>query len=166
MRKLPPMSFGCPHCGAPTNTRTSRALSPLLREVTAACSNRVCGHVFVVHASAEQTLVPSMAPAADVFIPIVESARCSMVTLLQQPTDRAASMAVRPRLPAPPKPRPTLPGIAKTRPMVRGEPKPPQTARLQQLPWHDLARPLTSAERQALPGPAPAPFPHDPTLRP
>lgn len=168
MRKLPPMSFGCPHCGAPTNTRTSHALSPLLREVTAACSNRACGHVFVVHASAEQTLVPSMAPAAGVFIPIAESARRTMATLLQQPTDRAASVAAKPRPPARPKPQPTRPGIArsstKARPVARGDQRAPQTAHLRQLPWYDLARPLTPAERQALPSPAPVPFPRDPTV--
>ncbi len=149
MSKHPPMAFGCPHCGAATHTRTSKTITRLLREVTAACNDATCGHVFIVHASAEQTLVPSMAPDGDVFIPLAPASRDSMATLLKQPSDRAASVAVAPRPPKPPKP-PAPPKKSPARALA-STPKPQQHGQPPVFDWAALARALAPHERQALP---------------
>ncbi|NII74842.1 F420-dependent methylenetetrahydromethanopterin dehydrogenase [Dyella sp. SG562] len=51
---------------------TSRALSPLVREIYFQCMGIECGHRFVAHLGIVRTLVPSMHPRDDVMLPMVE----------------------------------------------------------------------------------------------
>jgi len=56
------MCLQCPHCGHDAIVRTSRRLSPLLREVYYQCSNVVCGHTFKANLEIIKTLSPSSMP--------------------------------------------------------------------------------------------------------
>lgn len=56
------MIFKCPHCGSTSLIRTSRALSPLVKEVYYRCNNFVCGHTFKVVAEAVETISPPSLP--------------------------------------------------------------------------------------------------------
>lgn len=56
------IKFRCPHCGANSQVRTSRELSPLLREVYFQCANVVCGHTFKANVEVVKTLSPSSFP--------------------------------------------------------------------------------------------------------
>lgn len=68
-------SINCPHCQAPTTTRTSRAITPTYREIYYQCSDVFCGHTFVCSLSVLKTLVPSQKPSAKVSIPFSPSIR-------------------------------------------------------------------------------------------
>lgn len=56
------MIFKCPHCGSTSLIRTSRALSPLVKEVYYRCNDFVCGHTFKVVAEAVETISPPSVP--------------------------------------------------------------------------------------------------------
>lgn len=60
----------CPHCRAPAAVRTSRQITPLFREGTYACTNDMCGHVFVCGVEALRTLSPSALPDVEVTLPL------------------------------------------------------------------------------------------------
>ena len=55
--------------------RTSKEISPILREISYSCPDPECGHTFVVHAEAVRTLSPSAKPDPLVYLPISEHAR-------------------------------------------------------------------------------------------
>lgn len=57
MSRAPAMK--CPHCRANAWARTSRELSPLLREIYYQCSDVECGHTWVATLEASRTLSPS-----------------------------------------------------------------------------------------------------------
>ncbi len=63
------LTFFCPHCKGKTKTRTSRGLSPTLRELTYQCDDPECGYSFVVQAEAVRTLSPSGKPNPAVNLP-------------------------------------------------------------------------------------------------
>ncbi len=69
------MLFLCPHCRTRALIRSSRELSPMLREITKACQAAECGHTYVVPAEIARTLSPSAKPDPDVFLPINEKTR-------------------------------------------------------------------------------------------
>lgn len=56
----------CPHCGSIAKARTSRAVTPLFRELRFQCTNvdgdEACGHTFVCSLVIERTIVPSARP--------------------------------------------------------------------------------------------------------
>lgn len=145
----PAMLFRCPHCQTKARPRLRTYGGATLHSFTYQCENIACGHVFIVHASAVQTLVPSMAPDGDVFIPLAPASRDSMATLLKQPSDRAASVAVAPRPPKLPKP-PAPPKKSPARALA-STPKPQQHGQPPVSDWTALARALAPHERQALP---------------
>ncbi len=60
----------CPHCLAPAEIRTSRAISRTVREYYHHCTDPECGHTFVSHWSVVRTLSPSNAPHPAVHLPI------------------------------------------------------------------------------------------------
>lgn len=60
------MIFNCPHCGTSAVVRTSRKLSPLLREAYYQCRNLVCGHTFKVMLEAVETVSPASMPRPDI----------------------------------------------------------------------------------------------------
>jgi len=60
------MIFKCPHCGSTSIIRTSRAISPLVREVYYRCNNFVCGHTFKVMAEAVETVSPPSMPNPEI----------------------------------------------------------------------------------------------------
>lgn len=62
------MIFNCPHCGTSATVRTSRALSPLLREAYYQCRNLVCGHTFKVLVEAVETISPSSKPCPEIAV--------------------------------------------------------------------------------------------------
>ena len=74
MRTLPTM-YRCPHCKAKAQVRTSKEVTPILREISYACPDPECGHTFVVHAEAVRTLSPSAKPDPLVYLPISEHTR-------------------------------------------------------------------------------------------
>lgn len=57
MSRAPAMK--CPHCLAHAWARTSRELSPLLREIYYQCTDVECGHTWVSRLEATRTLSPS-----------------------------------------------------------------------------------------------------------
>lgn len=63
------MRITCPHCGRPAKIRTSRAITATTREAYLQCENMECCHVWKVLISAVGTIVPSMVPNPEVFIP-------------------------------------------------------------------------------------------------
>ncbi|MCL2020830.1 MAG: ogr/Delta-like zinc finger family protein [Betaproteobacteria bacterium] len=63
------MRITCPHCGHSASIRTSRAISPLLKEGYAQCVNLDCGHVFKLHVETVATLIPSYKPNPAVHLP-------------------------------------------------------------------------------------------------
>lgn len=67
--------YRCPHCKARALTRSSKEVSPILREVFYQCPDPECGHTFVVHAEAVRTLSPSAKPDPLVYLPISEHTR-------------------------------------------------------------------------------------------
>ncbi|WP_313146393.1 ogr/Delta-like zinc finger family protein [Diaphorobacter nitroreducens] len=65
----------CPHCKASAFIRWSHEITPLVRRVSYACSNKACGHRFVAHAEATRTLSPSAKPDPSIYLPIAEATR-------------------------------------------------------------------------------------------
>lgn len=63
------MMFLCPHCKGKTKTRTSRGLSPTLRELIYQCEDPECSYSFVVQAEAVRTLSPSGKPDPAINLP-------------------------------------------------------------------------------------------------
>lgn len=63
------LTFFCPHCKGKTKTRTSRGLSPTLRELIYQCDDPECGYSFVVQAEAVRTLSPSGKPDPSINLP-------------------------------------------------------------------------------------------------
>lgn len=63
------MMFLCPHCKGKTKTRTSRGLSPTLRELIYQCEDPECSYSFVVQAEAVRTLSPSGKPDPSINLP-------------------------------------------------------------------------------------------------
>lgn len=64
------MMFLCPHCKGKTKTRTSRGLSPTLRELIYQCEDPECSYSFVVQAEAVRTLSPSGKPDPSINLPV------------------------------------------------------------------------------------------------
>lgn len=60
----------CPHCGHTSTVRTSRQLSPTMRESTVTCDNPECMHSWIATLEAVRTIAPSIAPRQGVFIPL------------------------------------------------------------------------------------------------
>ena len=74
MRTLPIM-YRCPHCKAKAQVRSSKEITPILREISYSCPDPECGHTFVVHAEAVRTLSPSAKPDPLVYLPMSEHTR-------------------------------------------------------------------------------------------
>lgn len=75
MKTSHPIMYRCPHCKTRAHTRTSKEISPILRELYYQCPDPECGHSFVVHAEAVRTLSPSAKPDPLVYLPISENTR-------------------------------------------------------------------------------------------
>lgn len=64
----------CPHCGGLAKMRTTRAITPLFRELRFQCTNvdgdAACGHTFVGSLTIERTIVPSACPNPRIKLPI------------------------------------------------------------------------------------------------
>ena len=64
----------CPHCGSLAKMRTTRAVTPLFRELRFQCTNvdgdEACGHTFVAALTIERTIVPSARPNPRIKLPI------------------------------------------------------------------------------------------------
>ena len=60
----------CPHCGAPSNVRTSTQITKVYAEQLRICQNPLCGHVWVDALHAIRTLSPSAVPDANTRIPL------------------------------------------------------------------------------------------------
>lgn len=65
----------CPHCHAPADVRTSKAVTPTLRTIAYGCRNQRCGHAFIVYAEAVRTLSPSARPDPAVYLPMGRETR-------------------------------------------------------------------------------------------
>ena len=63
-------SISCPHCGADTTIRSSRAMSSLSRQQYLQCSNVECSHTFVATTEVTHTIVPSALPNPKVQLPM------------------------------------------------------------------------------------------------
>ena len=75
MKTTHPIMYRCPHCKTRALARTSKEISPILRELYYVCPDPECGHTFVVHAEAVRTLSPSAKPDPLVYLPISEHTR-------------------------------------------------------------------------------------------
>lgn len=62
----------CPHCGSSCSTAKTRQVTALYREITLSCRNPECLHVFLAEMNAIRTLRPSLIPAPDVNLHIVQ----------------------------------------------------------------------------------------------
>lgn len=66
----------CPHCGELAKMRTTRAITPLFRELRFQCTNvegdDACGHTFVAALTIERTIVPSARPNPRINLPIAQ----------------------------------------------------------------------------------------------
>lgn len=64
----------CPHCDSLATMRTTRAVTPLFRELRFQCTNvegdDACGHTFVASLVIERTIVPSARPNPRIKLPI------------------------------------------------------------------------------------------------
>ena len=60
----------CPHCGADSTVRYSRALSETVRESKVQCTDPDCAHTWIAQLAAIRTIAPSMTPNPKVFIPL------------------------------------------------------------------------------------------------
>lgn len=64
----------CPHCGSVAKMRTTRAVTPLFRELRFQCTNvegdEACGHTFVASLEITRTIVPSARPNPRIKLPI------------------------------------------------------------------------------------------------
>ena len=60
----------CPHCNALSRTRTSRAVTPTLRESNHLCSNMECGFAFVSFTEVAWALMPSQCPNPAIDVPL------------------------------------------------------------------------------------------------
>ncbi|WP_366934263.1 ogr/Delta-like zinc finger family protein [Thalassospira sp.] len=56
----------CPHCGSRCHTTKTRQVTELYREVTLACKNPNCLHVFVAEMTAIKTLRQSLIPKPEI----------------------------------------------------------------------------------------------------
>jgi len=61
-------SVRCPHCRRPARIRSSRAMTPLVRQLYLACTNVECGHTFGADIEITHTISPSACPAPDVHL--------------------------------------------------------------------------------------------------
>lgn len=60
----------CPHCDAPSGTRSSREVSATAREIYFACSDVECGHTYVGHLVVVRSIRPSGKPNPRVHLPV------------------------------------------------------------------------------------------------
>lgn len=82
-------------------------MSRTLREVFFQCEQVECGHVFVVHAEAVRTIVPSMAPDTEVHIPLSPRVLQAVDIAMALQKRKHAPMVTVP----PPPQRPALPAL-------------------------------------------------------
>ncbi|MBZ5875988.1 ogr/Delta-like zinc finger family protein [Chromohalobacter israelensis] len=76
------MRITCPHCGERALTRTSKRPLPTFYEVFAQCTNPHCGWGGKFLVEAVLTYSPSLAPDADVSIPMAAPARQALLAQL------------------------------------------------------------------------------------
>lgn len=69
------MIFQCPHCKSKATIRTSRPISPLLRELYFQCHDVECGHTFSAFLEVRETISPSAKPDPLVHLPMSEYTR-------------------------------------------------------------------------------------------
>ncbi len=69
------VSIACPHCKGPVRATKSRSMGDLLKEVTYACKDPECGHVFVAGLEVLRTVSLSSKPNPKVRIPISQHVR-------------------------------------------------------------------------------------------
>lgn len=60
----------CPHCRAGSFRRSSRMITPMLREVFYACRNIACGHTWKASLIFEYSLSPSAIPDPGLNLPL------------------------------------------------------------------------------------------------
>lgn len=65
----------CPHCGTPAIARTSRAVTPIYREIHFRCDNIECGHTFAAALSILRTISPSACPNPAIHLPMSKPRR-------------------------------------------------------------------------------------------
>lgn len=66
------LSIRCPHCDKRATIRTSRQLSPLLKECRFSCTDVMCGHTFVAYLEVKYTTSPPARPSPAVRLPLSE----------------------------------------------------------------------------------------------
>lgn len=69
----------CPHCEWDVNVRDSRQITPLVRQITFACKNNDCGHIFIGLLEAITTLSPSAIPSPDIHLPLSPNIRSDVI---------------------------------------------------------------------------------------
>lgn len=58
----PRMAVQCPHCLNLAQLRTSKVLTPLVKELRFQCMDVECGHTFVASLTIDRTICPSARP--------------------------------------------------------------------------------------------------------
>jgi len=69
------ITIRCPICSSRSVARTSRELSPTLREISYRCENDTCGHIYIAALEVIRTVVPSAIQNHDVQIPLSRQVR-------------------------------------------------------------------------------------------
>jgi hypothetical protein len=80
-------AVACPHCKEAARVRSSKQVTPLIRQLYLRCTNDDCGHVFGGDITITHTISPSACPDAEIM-------------LRQVPPRRAAAINDNPPLPA------------------------------------------------------------------
>ncbi|WP_299307830.1 ogr/Delta-like zinc finger family protein [uncultured Croceicoccus sp.] len=62
------VSIACPHCSSRATVRTSRAVTPLYRQLNIACRNAECGHTFAADMTITHTISPSAIPDPEIHL--------------------------------------------------------------------------------------------------
>lgn len=64
------ITIKCPHCDSRAIARSSREMSPTLREIVYMCVDPECGHTYVANLEIVRTLSPSATPNLAVRLPL------------------------------------------------------------------------------------------------
>jgi len=86
--KTNPIFMRCPHCNALTRTRTSKAITPTLRESNHLCTNTECGFAFVSFTEVAWALMPSACPNPAIDVPLGKHAYRGRQQAAGAPADR------------------------------------------------------------------------------
>lgn len=64
------LSINCPHCGTKAQARSTRVLTPLVKNAFFQCPNVECGHTFSAQLAITHTIASSACPNPEIALPV------------------------------------------------------------------------------------------------